>query len=483
MEVAMGASVLDLKPKAFWRWFAAISQIPRGSHKEDGIRAFLVNFAKERGLECERDKVGNLLVRKAAQGSASGNILMLQAHMDMVWAKSSESDFDFATQGIEFVIDGEWLKANKTTLGADDGFGIAYMLCILDDKALTHPELECVFTVAEEVGLYGATHLELPLKANVMVNLDSSSMDRITVGSAGSSEWELVADYREVPAPKGCQAFTVTVCDLVSGHSGLDIDKNRANAAKLLGRILYTLSRQVPLKLATIVAPGKRNVILIQAQAVVLAADGDVAAFKEAFSSLASAIKIEYEVAEKAMKLELHETPVPANVAEGAFADAFVKALHACPNGPYKFNQHNGAVETSTNIGAVNLHGGKASILSMQRSSSDSSLTDIGLQFVACFQLAGLTVGALGGYNGWQPDFDSKLLELAEQTYLETFHKEPIVECVHAGLEVSLLDKRNAMKKISVGLNVKDNHTPSEAMQISCAEPFERFLHNLVGKL
>ena len=239
----MGASVLHLKPKAFWHWFAAISQIPRGSHKEDGIRAFLVNFAKERGLECEQDKAGNLLVRKAAQGSVSSNILMLQAHMDMVWAKSSDSNFDFETQGIEFVIDGDWLKANKTTLGGDDGFGIAYMLCILDDKALTHPGLECVFTVAEEVGLHGASHLELPLKANVMVNLDSSSADRITVGSAGSNEWELVADYSEVPAPKGYQAFTVRVYDLVSGHSGLDIDKNRANAAKLLGRILYTLSK------------------------------------------------------------------------------------------------------------------------------------------------------------------------------------------------------------------------------------------------
>ena len=183
------------------------------------------------------------------------------------------------------------------------------------------------------------------------------------------------------------------------------------------------------------------------------------------------------------MKLELREAPVPAKVPEDAFALAFVKALHACPNGPYKLNQHNGAVETSTNIGAVTLHGGKASILSMQRSSSDSSLTDVGLQFLACFELAGLTVGAHGGYNGWQPDFDSKLLELAKKTYQETFHKDPMVECVHAGLEVSLLDKKNAMKKISVGLNLKDNHTPSEAMQISCAEPFEHFLHNLIGKL
>jgi len=479
----MGASVLHLKPKAFWHWFAVISQVPRGSRKEDGIRALLVNFAKERGLEYEQDKVGNLLVRKAAQGSVSSNVLMLQAHMDMVWAKSSDSNFDFETQGIEFVIDGEWLKANKTTLGGDDGFGIAYMLCILDDKTLTHPELECVFTVAEEVGLYGASHLELPLKANLMVNLDSSSVDRITVGSAGSSEWELVANYSEVPAPKGYQAFTVRVYDLVSGHSGLDIDKNRANAAKLLGRILYTLSKQVPLKLATIDAPGKRNVILIQAQAVVLAADVDVAAFKDAFASLASAIKIEYEVSEKAMKLELQEAPVPANVPEDVFANAFVKALHACPNGPYKLNQHNGAVETSTNIGAVTLQGGKASILSMQRSSSDSSLVDIGLQFLACFELAGLTVGAHRGYNGWQPDFDSKLLELAKKTYQETFHKDPMVECVHAGLEVSLLDKKNAMKKISVGLNLKDNHTPQEAMQISCAEPFAHFLHNLIGKL
>jgi len=479
----MTTSLLHLKPKAFWHWFTAVSQIPRGSHKEDGIRAFLVDFANQRGLACQQDKVGNLLVKKAAHGSVTGNILMLQSHMDMVWAKSSDSNFDFETQGIEFVIDGDWLKANQTTLGGDDGFGIACMLCILDDKALTHPELECVFTVAEEVGLYGAAQLELPLQATLMLSLDSSSMDSITVGSAGSNEWELVAQYSDVPTPDGYEAFTIKVYDLVSGHSGLDIAKNRANAAKVLGRILYALSKQLPIQLASIDAPGTRNAILIQAQAIVLAAVADVAELKQAFSTLASAIKIEYEVAEKAMKLELSEAPLPASVPAEAFADAFVKALHACPNGPYKLNQHSGAVETSANIGALSLQGGKATILSLQRSSSDSSLTDIGQQFLACFELAGFAVGAQRGYNGWQPDFDSELLKLAQQTYKDTFHKDAIVASVHAGLEVSLLDKKSAMQKISVGLNLKDEHTPSEAMQISSAEPFEHFLHKLISQL
>ena len=443
-----------LKPERVWHWFGEIMQIPRPSKHEERISAWLVQWGKDHGLETKSDKLGNVLIRKpASKGYEKSPWVVLQAHMDMVCEKNSTKQFDFMKDAIQPVLDGEWLTADGTTLGADDGIGVAAILAILEDKKLQHPALEALITVDEETGLTGANGLSKSwLKSEVLLNFDDEDEGEYCIGCAGGIDTVAEMDYKLVAAPKGCKAFVVRVSGLVGGHSGDDINRGRANANKLLNRILWEGTYKHSMRMVT---------------------------------KMGKAMVFEFRSTEPDMEFELRDAEMPKKVVDTDTQERLVNLVYACAHGVLAMSREiENFVETSTNLASIKMDKGFFRIATSQRSSVESAKLAAAAKLEATFRLAGCRVKHSDGYPGWTPNPDSRVLKVGVDVYKKMYGKEPVVRAIHAGLECGLIgEKYPQMDMISYGPTLRGVHSPDERIEIKTVEMFWNQTLEILKKL
>ena len=476
-----------LKPERVWHWFGEIMQIPRPSKHEERISKWLVQWGKDHGLETKSDKLGNVLMRKpASKGYEKSPWVALQAHMDMVCEKNSTKKFDFMKDAIQPVLDGGWLTADGTTLGADDGIGVAAILAILEDKKLQHPALEALITVDEETGLTGANGLSKSwLKSEVLLNFDDEDEGEYCIGCAGGIDTVAEMDYKLVAAPKGCKAFIVKVSGLVGGHSGDDINRGRANANKLLNRILWEGTYHHGMRLATIDGGNLRNAIAREAEALVCVPEDKVRAFKTMVTKMGKAMVFEFRSTEPDMEFELRDAEMPKKVVDADTQERLVNLVYACAHGVLAMSREiENFVETSTNLASIKMDKGFIRIATSQRSSVESAKMAAAAKLEATFRLAGCRVKHSDGYPGWTPNPDSRVLKVGVDVYKKMYGKEPVVRAIHAGLECGLIgEKYPQMDMISYGPTLRGVHSPDERIEIKTVEMFWNQTLEILKKL
>lgn len=476
--------ITELEPKALWKQFAKVCSIPHPSKHEEKIRQYVIGFAEEHGLEYRQDTVGNVVVCKPAAAGYEGHpTVVLQAHMDMVPQKNSDLKFNFETDPIQPYVDGEWVKARGTTLGADDGMGVSAMLAILEGKDIPHPALECLFTVDEETGLTGANQLGGDmLKGSILINLDSEDEGELYVGCAGAVNVTAHFEYKEEAAPDDCVGYEVALSGLKGGHSGLEIILQRGNANKLLARFL----RENPCaSISTIDAGGLRNAIPREAKAVVAVPEDQAAAFEQAAAAFEKTIRRELSHVEDGIRFGVKRIDVPAIVASRDFRSRFIAALTAMPNGIMRMSDTvPGLVETSTNLSRIEMACGKAQLLFMVRCMVNYGKKQVVAMIDSVVTLAGGRIEAQGDYDGWAPNPDSKILHVMKEGYERLFGKTPEVKAIHAGLECGIIGaKYPQLDMISIGPTMRFPHSPDEKVDIASVAKFYDFLLDTLKNL
>jgi dipeptidase D len=466
--------VATLEPKPLWGHFDQILTIPRGSKEEEKARQYVIEVAERHGFSHQSDDTGNIVVRiPAAKGYEDAPITILQSHLDMVNEKNSDVEHDFSTDPIQPRQDGDFLTATGTTLGSDNGIGVAAMLAILEADDLVHGPLELLFTVDEETGLNGAAGLDgSMLEGRRLINLDSEEEGSLCVGCAGGADSTVTLPLTSMPTPDGAVGVSVKLHGLKGGHSGIDIRLQRGNATKLLARALYAASIDQDFHLATLEGGNKHNAIPREASATVaVAADGKQALI-EALTTEIEAIQEEFKPVEPDMGVEIAEVEAPGEVWDTATADRVMS--YAIPD----------LVETSTNFATVNADDGKLVILLSSRSSVASAMNALKLKIRATASLAGADVSEEDGYPGWEPDLDSELLRLLKEIHKEKTGVAPKIEAVHAGLECALVGKKiPGMDMISIGPNIEFPHSPDERVKIDSVATFWELLTATLEKL
>ena len=469
--------ITELEPKALWKQFAKVCSIPHPSKHEEKLRAYIISFADEHGLEYQQDTVGNIVVRKAATaGYEDRPGVILQAHMDMVPQKNSDLKFNFETDPIEPYVDGEWVTARGTTLGADDGMGVSAMLAILESNDVAHSALECLFTVDEETGLTGANQLATDmLKGSVLINLDSEDEGELYVGCAGAVNVTANFEYKEEATPDDHVGYEVSLSGLKGGHSGLEIILQRANANKLLARFLRENSYVL---LSTIDAGGLRNAIPREAKAIVAVPVAQAEAFEQAATAFCATLQREFAHVEDSIKFGVKRVAAPTIVASRDFQTRFIAALTAMPNGIMRMSDTvPGLVETSTNMSRIEITGGKAQLLFMVRCMVNYGKPQVVAMIESVVTLAGGRIDAQGDYDGWAPNPDSRILHVMKEGYAKLFGKTPAVKAIHAGLECGIIGaKYPQLDMISVGPTLRYPHSPDEKVEIASVVRFYDFL-------
>ena len=472
--------VADLEPKALWRHFEKILTIPRGSKNEDAIRQFIIEQAEALGLEYQMDSTGNLVVSKpATQGKDPCPTTILQGHMDMVNEKNSDVDHDFSQDAIQPQRDGDHLKASGTTLGADNGVGVAAMLAVMEATNLVHGPLELLFTVDEETGLTGAKQLDAEMLAGRrLVNLDSEEEGALCVGCAGGADSTLTLPIVSVDTPTDMVALEVRLSGLHGGHSGIDIHLQRGNAAQLLARAFYGVFLATPVQLASLTGGSAHNAIPREAAAVVVIPNADKDGFVSALESEIEAIKEEYQTSEPEMTLEISGVDTPAQIWDETSGRQVLRLLTGLPHGVVTMsNDIPDLVETSTNLATIKKANDALEIGLSSRSSVASALTALRQKIRAIAALAGATVDEEPGYPGWKPDLDSELLRVVKAVHERVLGTEPRIEAVHAGLECGLIGEMiPGMDMISIGPHIDFPHSPNERVKISSVEHFYNLL-------
>jgi len=469
-------TIKDLKPANVFAIFDEINRVPRPSKKEEKIRQYLLDFAAKHNIEVATDAVGNVVMRKpATTGHEGAPVVALQAHMDMV-CESNDKTFDFTTQPIETIVDGEWLRANGTTLGADNGIGMAAALAVLTDDTLVHGPIEALFTVDEETGLTGANNLgDGMLTASMLLNLDSEDDAEIFVGCAGGVDTTCLFTYKRSFSPTDFHYFKFDISGLSGGHSGGDIHLGRANANKLLARFLYTLSIEHEISLCEIDGGNLRNAIPRAAHAVFGVATAHKELVRVHFNKFVADVEAEYSGLETGMNFDLSSVDRPEYAVDHATTKALVEALYSAPHGVISMSRDiEGLVETSTNLASVKMKGtDQILVTTSQRSSVESRKWDIARQVEALFSLAGAEVSHGDGYPGWAPNMNSQILHLASDAYEELYGIRPAIKAIHAGLECGLFrHKYPHLDMVSFGPTLRDVHSPSERMHIPAVERF-----------
>ena len=452
-------------------FFLEICQVPRPSGREEKMGDYLEAFAHKRGLPFKKDDVGNVLITKpATKGYENRRTVILQAHQDMVCEKDATLDHDFMTQPIETYVENGWLKARGTTLGADDGMGIAMALAILDSAEIEHGPVECLFTVSEETGLTGATNLKAGMmNGKMLINLDSEDEGEIFIGCAGGINTNVEFDFRPEPVPAGYFFLRVGVDKLHGGHSGDDIDKGYANANKVLARFLNTALDKYDMRLCSISGGNLHNAIPRDAVAVIAVPFADREKIRVDFNVFAAQIQDEYHVTEREAKFFMESADAVAECIEPAVARNIIRSVFAAFNGVFAMSMDvPGLVETSSNLARIRTEQGKVTMIASQRSSVESAKYAVQETLAACFRLAGAKVERNDGYPGWAPNPKSELLDISVRTYKELFHKDPKVKAIHAGLECGLfLTSYPELDMISIGPTLRGVHSPSERLELA----------------
>ena len=483
----MNQDILKLEPKTIWKHFVALNAVPRPSKKEQRVITFIKGFGADLGLETVQDNVGNVIIRKAATpGMEDRKTVVLQSHLDMVHQKNTSTDFDFLTQGIQMYVDGDWVKAKGTTLGADNGLGVATIMAILQSTEIDHPALEALFTIDEETGMTGAMGLEAGvLKGDILLNLDTEEDDEIGVGCAGGIDVTASRSYMLDPTPQSSLAYTIVIKGLQGGHSGMDIHKGFANANKLMARLLCDGFDKYGLRVSRIDGGGLRNAIPRECFALLVVDMVHQTNFERATTALIFAIENEYSSFEPDLSIVLNSCELPETVMELEVQQPLLKSLQAAHNGVYRMSPDiDGLVETSNNVARVMVDNGQCSIGCLTRSSVDSSKKDLSQALKSTFELAGFAVEFSGEYPGWTPNMQASILKVLTDLYKDLFNSAPRVAACHAGLECGILGTHYPeMEMISFGPNIKGAHSPDERLQISSVQKFWVFIKAILAAI
>lgn len=484
----MSNEIRNLEPKALWNKFTDLNAVPRPSKKEERVIEFMKNFGNSLGLETFEDEIRNVIIRKpATPGMENRKPVVLQGHLDMVHQKNNDTQFDFENQGIDMYVDGDWVRAKGTTLGADNGLGVAAIMAILESKDIPHPAIDALFTIDEETGMTGALNLKGGiLKGEILLNLDTEEDDEIDIGCAGGVDVTAVAEYDEEETPADAVGYTITVKGLNGGHSGMDIHKGLGNANKIMNRLLFNGYEDFGLQIATLNGGSLRNAIPRESVANVVIAGMYDEAFEYDMLQIAKEIKAEFKTTEPNLEITVEKlNNVPKKVMPSMAQFYLVRAIYTAHNGVYRMSaDFDNLVETSNNIAKVTVGEGKLSIQCLTRSSVETSKFDLANALRSAFELMGCEVTFSGSYPGWTPNPKSEILEVLVDIYEKQNGTKPNVVACHAGLECGILGTNYpGMDMISFGPTIHGAHSPDERASISSSQKFWKFLLEILANI
>ena len=483
----MSQDIRQLEPKAVWNKFADLNAVPRPSKKEERVIAFMKDFGKQLNLETLEDAVGNVIIRKpATEGMEDRKAIVMQSHLDMVHQKNSDTNFDFLTQGIEMFVDGDWVKAKGTTLGADNGLGVATIMAVLESTDIPHPAIEALFTIDEETGMTGAMGLKGGLlNGTILLNLDTEEDNEIGVGCAGGIDVTAVGTYKEESTPETKTGYSIVVKGLQGGHSGMDIHKGFGNANKIMNRLLFDAFENFGLRISEIDGGSLRNAIPRESRAIVAIDMVQEEAFKYEMALQIETIQSELKTLEPDLIVVLTKIETPKVIMDLGVQEGLTRAIYAAWNGVYRMSPDiSDLVETSNKIARVFIKDGNVKINRLTRSSVESSKMDLAMMLRATFELIGCEVELSGDYPGWAPDMDSSILKVLRSLYEELYNEKPHVAACHAGLECGILGTHYPeMEMISFGPNIKGAHSPDERAQISSVQKFWIFVLEILKNI
>jgi len=478
--------IKNLQPTCIWKNFYALTQVPRPSGHLEKIQQFLLNFAKEAGVEAFKDPAGNIVMRKpATPGMENRKGIILQAHMDMVPQKTPESTHNFETDPIETWIDGEWVKAKGTTLGADNGMGVAAIMAVMEAKDLQHGPIDALITADEETGMYGANDLpEGELQGDILLNLDSETWGKFVIGSAGGIDVTATLDYKEVETDAEDVAAKITLKGLRGGHSGLEIHEGRGNANKLLVQVVREAIEECEARLASWHGGNMRNAIPFKAEAVLTLPKENLPALKEIVDDYLADFTDQYKNIESGIELFMEEVETPKMEVPVEIQDNLINAIYGCHNGVLRMiPSYPDVVETSSNLAIIDIEGGKAALKILARSSREDMKEYIVKTLESCFNMAGMKVEISGGYGGWDPNPESEILHHLLKIYKEQNGEDGIIQVDHAGLECSvILGKYPHLDVVSLGPTMRSPHTTTERCFIPSIEPFWKLLKQALAE-
>jgi dipeptidase D len=483
----MNSEIRQLKPQQLWNKFADLNAIPRASKKEERVIAFMKEFGKKLGLETIEDAVGNVIIKKPATvGMENKTSIVMQSHLDMVHQKNNDTVFDFSAQGIEMQVSGDWVRAKGTTLGADNGLGVATIMAILESTDIPHPAIEALFTIDEETGMTGAMGLKGGLlEGKILLNLDTEEDNEIGVGCAGGIDVSVTRTYNEEETPEFKVGFKLNVYGLQGGHSGMQIHEGLGNANKIMNRLLFDGFENFGLRISEIDGGSLRNAIPRESKAIVAIDAIHEEAFIEEINELVESIKTELKTMEPDLKIVITKTETPKKIMDLGVQEGLTRAIYAAQNGVYRMSADiPNLVETSNNIARVVVKEGEIMIGCLTRSSVESSKMDLANMLRATFELTGCEVEFSGDYPGWAPNMKSPILKVMRQLYEDLNGEKPHVAACHAGLECGILGQNYPdMDMISFGPTIKGAHSPDERAQISSVQKYWKFVLEILKQI
>lgn len=473
-------AIRNLEPKELWNHFADLNAVPRPSKREERVIQFMLDFGKSLGLETIEDRIGNVIIKKpATPGMENRQKIVMQSHLDMVHQKNSDTQFDFDKQGIEMRVDGDWVRANGTTLGADNGIGVATIMAVLASSTIAHPAIEALFTIDEETGMTGAMQIDpANISGTILLNLDTEDDDELSIGCAGGIDTNTEKTITRVPLAANSIVYEISLRGLLGGHSGMDIHRGRGNANKWMNRLLNELKENTAIQLVELEGGSLRNAIPRESTAKIAVTKENEAKFNEVYTQFTNVILGEYAAIEKEANFTIKQVDKVEDAVSDEDLTAIIQAIFAVPNGVFRMSPSIGdLVEASTSLAKVTVKGTLFTTQSLQRSSVDSTKKEVALAVKAAFESTGSTVSQGGEYPGWSPNPNAAIVQLMAGIYRDEFKAEPQIKACHAGLECGILGKAFPdMEMISFGPNIKGAHSPDECVQISSVQKYWKFL-------